>query len=241
MSNSVRGFESAASSQEKTEGLTRIEGKVTKATTARRGEVDGVVLEDGTWVHWPPHLSDEFSPLAKVGQRIDAKGRKELNKEGEEWFETFSLMNVDTKASFERDEMPPPPRHGHRPPPKGGKGPGEFQTVDGTIKRFTTAPKGEVDGAVLADGSVIHWPPHREDDFAAIAKVGDRVRVEGRSKRAPHGETRLEVDSLQKLDGTSESTSKSSDQTNLEGRVRVLEDRLKNIETKLTEVLDRQK
>lgn len=243
MSSPIRGQE-APSSSRRTEGMERVEGKVLRTTTARRGEIDGVILDDGTWVHWPPHLGDEFSPLAKVGQRIDANGRKELNKEGEEWFETFRLINLGSKASFERDEMPPPPRHGHRPPPPGERGrggPGGFESIEGTIKSFTTAPKGETDGAVLSDGRVIHWPPHRQDDFANVASVGDRVRIEGRSKRAPHGEFQIEVDSLEKLDGKSTASAAKSDPTESEAKIRRLEERLERIEAKLTELLGRQK
>src|SRR5262249_26359959 len=49
------------------------------------------------------------------------------------------------------------------PGPKGRPGPppgAEFRTVRGTVKEFTTAPKGEVDGLILSDGTWVHWPPH---------------------------------------------------------------------------------
>ena len=38
---------------------------------------------------------------------------------------------------------------------------------------------GEVDGAVLDDGTVIHWPPHLSDRISGIAVRGDQVRVTG--------------------------------------------------------------
>jgi hypothetical protein len=47
-------------------------------------------------------------------------------------------------------------------------GSGETRTAQGTVKSLTTAPMGEIDGAVLDDGTVIHWPPHlaeREDGY----------------------------------------------------------------------------
>ena len=45
-----------------------------------------------------------------------------------------------------------------------------MQTVEGEVERLTTAPKGETDGAVLADGTMLHWPPHMGDRFAAVAE-----------------------------------------------------------------------
>jgi hypothetical protein len=67
------------------------------------------------------------------------------------------------------------------------------RTVRGTVKNFTSAPKGEIDGLVLNDGTVIHWPPHLEARFKAIVAKGDRVEVIGRRETGPEGDTKIEV------------------------------------------------
>jgi hypothetical protein len=79
------------------------------------------------------------------------------------------------------------------------RGDRDLETVRGTVKRFTTAPKGEVDGAVLDDGTVIHWPPHLEERFKGIIEKGDRVEVSGRMETGPEGDTHLEVGTLTNL------------------------------------------
>ena len=59
---------------------------------------------------------------------------------------------------------------------KGAKGPppgAEILTVRGTVKEFTTAPKGEQDGVILTDGTWAHWPPHLADRFSSILARGD--------------------------------------------------------------------
>src|SRR5947199_192357 len=76
---------------------------------------------------------------------------------------------------------------------------GTTATVRGTVQSFTTAPKGEVDGAVLDDGTVIHWPPHLGERFAAVVKQGDRIRAVGRREVAPKGETNFEVQTVTNL------------------------------------------
>src|ERR1700678_1571992 len=43
---------------------------------------------------------------------------------------------------------------------------GATNTVQGTVRRSTTAPMGQIDGAVLDDGTLIHWPPHLGDRMA---------------------------------------------------------------------------
>src|SRR5436309_15386804 len=75
----------------------------------------------------------------------------------------------------------------------------ETSTVRGRIDRFTTAPRGEVDGAVLDDGTWLHWPPHLEDQFKGILKEGDRVRATGRTETGPKGDTHFEVQSVTNL------------------------------------------
>ena len=39
---------------------------VISATGFKRFVEDGVILTDGTWVHWPPHLEDRFSNSLKL-------------------------------------------------------------------------------------------------------------------------------------------------------------------------------
>ena len=76
---------------------------------------------------------------------------------------------------------------------------GEVSTVRGTIDRMTTAPLGEVDGAVLDDGTWLHWPPHMQDRFTEVLNKGDRVRATGRTETGPAGDTHFEVQSVTNL------------------------------------------
>ena len=52
---------------------------------------------------------------------------------------------------------------------------GFTKTVQGTVHRSTMLLMGEVDGAVLDDGTVIHRPLHRSDRFSGVAVRGDQV------------------------------------------------------------------
>lgn len=82
---------------------------------------------------------------------------------------------------------------------KKGERDGDLKTVTGRVKRLTEAPKGETDGAELADGTVIHWPPHLAKQFAAVARVGDAVEATGRWEKSPDGDKVLEVRTLTNL------------------------------------------
>jgi hypothetical protein len=70
---------------------------------------------------------------------------------------------------------------------------GEARTAQGRVQSLTTAPMGEVDGATLDDGTVIHWPPHLADRFTAVITCGDRVKASGWMETGPAGDAHLEV------------------------------------------------
>jgi hypothetical protein len=95
-----------------------------------------------------------------------------------------------------------PPGPGKDKGPKGPKGPppdAETVVVQGKVKEFTTAPKGEVDGLILTDKTVIHWPPHLADRFSDSVSKGDKIKVSGFKATGPERDTKIEVATLTNL------------------------------------------
>lgn len=176
-----------------------VRGKVERMTTAPKGEVDGAVLDDGTVLHWPPHLEDRFAGVVKPGARVEVEGDMRTGREGETRLEVRKLTNADTDATVENDE---PGRGRKRPkgPPPPPRPEGRAESVQGRVERITTAPRGEVDGAVLDDGTVLHWPPHLEDRFADLVKQGSRVKATGFNETTRRGDRHFEVASLTNIE-----------------------------------------
>jgi hypothetical protein len=181
--------------------MTTAQGTVQRLTAAPMGEIDGAVLDDGTVIHWPPHLADRFSAIVAPGDRIQAIGRIETGPVGDTHLEVQTVTNLRTNKRREIDAPPTGPglRRGPLPPHPPGQRPGNdvtataSRTAQGTVQRLTTAPTGEIDGAVLDDGTVIHWPPHLADRFSAIVARGDRIKVSGWMVAGPAGDTLFEV------------------------------------------------
>ncbi len=153
------------------------------------------MLVDGTYIHSPPHVGEHVAAIVKVGDSLETTGRWEQGPEGDRRFEAQRLSNTSTDASVKVDG----PR---RPGPRRGidERREEAQKKAGRIRELTTAPKGEVDGAVLADGTVLHWPPHLEERFRTVALVGAEVKVTGVNETTPRGDSHFEVASLTNLD-----------------------------------------
>jgi hypothetical protein len=170
-----------------------VRGTVKDFTTAPKGEKDGVTLTDGTWVHWPPHLSDRFSGIVAPGDKVKVIGWMDAGKKGDSKLEVSSLTNLGTNQTRERDGFTPAAIEARQ---KFGPGTGEFVTANGTVKEFTSAKKGEVDGFILSDGRWVHWPPHLSSRFADAVVKGDTVRVTGFWENGKKGDSKLEVSTL---------------------------------------------
>jgi hypothetical protein len=251
-------------------GETRIaQGTVQRLTAAPMGEIDGAVLDDGTVIHWPPHLADRFSAIVARGDRIRAVGRMETGPAGDTHLEVQTVTNLRTNDLRENDAPAPGPglRPEPLPPPPPGPGPGNdpitttTRTAQGTVRRLTRAPMGEIDGAVLDDGTVIHWPPHLAERFTAIVAQGDRIKVSGWMEAGPAGDTHFEVVTATNLrtnattsndvdgrpstrparlpaDGSGDFAAPSSRQGDVERRLKALEDQIAQLREEIRKIRD---
>ena len=71
----------------------------------------------------------------------------------------------------------PPPRP---PAPVQSMPPGQpTPTVSGTVQQYLLTPHGEVEGLLLADGTIVRFPPHLSAALASTVKPGDAVTVAG--------------------------------------------------------------
>jgi hypothetical protein len=188
--------------------LSTTHGVVQSFTTSPRGAVDGAVLDNGTRLHWPPHMQDRFRNLLLQGDQVRASGRLETGPAGETHFEVQSVTDLRTNRTAENPDFAAGPhgpgRRGRPVPP----GPGavafginnqDVRTITGAVRSMNTAPRGEIDGAQLDTGVLLHWPPHLQDQFRNLVAVGDRVQATGRMETGPAGDTHFEVQSVTDL------------------------------------------
>ena len=181
-----------------------VQGKVECFTTATNGAVDGVVLDDGTSIHWPGQLETRFAGILKKGDRLRATGRTEAGPAGDTHFEVQTLTNLSTGASTVNLDFGTGPTRLPLPVPVHqpvlvNQVNSEITTVRGTVQRFTTVPRGDVDGAVLDNGTQLHWPPYWQARFTDNLKLGDPVKAMGRVETDPAGDRYFQVQSLTNL------------------------------------------
>ncbi|RYZ58020.1 MAG: hypothetical protein EOP07_08240 [Proteobacteria bacterium] len=152
-------------------------GKVQRVLMNPEGKIDGLLLVDGTQVKFPPHMSQELLSLVKANDSISIKGTKENAKV----IKAESITNTATNKSIV-DKGPTPPEGGSGEGP-GGPGP------------KLLGRKGEVNGAILADGSIVRFSPRIVEDSKVKVDVGQNLKVTGFGTQNSNGKS-LEATSL---------------------------------------------
>jgi hypothetical protein len=161
-----------------------IGGTVTRFTLTPRGDLDGLILGDGTQVHVPPHLSAELVAAVKPGDAVTVSGARSSSGA------LFIAASVTDAASNQTviDRGPPAPGLTAPPPPPGVPVPGAQNTmVQGRVQRLLRGPAGEVNGALLDDGTVLRMPPHVAYQFATLLAPGQIVAAQGWGLNTAYG------------------------------------------------------
>src|SRR5437870_8483895 len=141
-------------------------GEVQQFTLTLRGDIDGLILTDGTEVKTPPHLSTEIAYSVKPGDMVSIHG---LHGAALPLVQAVSITDEATGRTIIDNSAP-------RPGPAPGVGPAALilgQTeVQGRVRMTLHGPRGDVNGALLEDGTVLRLPPPEADRFATLLQPG---------------------------------------------------------------------
>jgi hypothetical protein len=157
------------------------DGTVQRLLVNPHGDVDLILLSDGSAVHIPPTPSTVAAKLA-AGQTVHLEG----DALGAAVHATQVRLPSGEVVAAEGAAPPPPP------PPLD-----TMLRVDdtSTIARLLRGPRGEVDALILADGTIARLPRRLAEDATAVLAIGTRVHVEGEGGRYALG-TSLHADTL---------------------------------------------
>jgi hypothetical protein len=164
--------------------LPETRGTVQRFTLTPRGELDGFLLTDGTEVHLPPHLSDQLATAVRPGDPVLIRGYR---SPAASLIVATAMTDTSTNQTIV-DQGPPPP--GVRPPPlpPGVPSPGAQQTsLNGRVQTSLYGPAGDLNGAVLYDGTIVRMPPREAYQFASLLAPGQMVTVQGWALNTPYG------------------------------------------------------
>ncbi|BAN27585.1 hypothetical protein [Caballeronia insecticola] len=156
-----------------------------QATVARflinpDGDVDGFLTSDGALVRFPPHMSAQLTSAIHTGDNVQINGWRDAGGN------LKAQRITDAKSGQQLIDQPPQP--GAQPMPRELRGAGLARlSAQGQVAHITTAPRGEPDGVILADGTVIRLTPPVAQQFASLVRTGAKVSAQGYGTRNQYG------------------------------------------------------
>lgn len=145
--------------------LPETRGTVKQYTFIPRGDVDELILRDGTEVAFPPHLANQIIFAVRPGDAVSVRG---LKARALPLIDATSVTNLVSGASV-IDNGPP-------------DGPGRTaneQTVTGKVVEALHGKRGEINGALLENGTILRLPPPEAERMQGLLQQGQTVAVRG--------------------------------------------------------------
>ncbi len=158
--------------------LPQVQGKVAQYSLTPRGDVDGVILEDGTQVHFPPDMSTALVFAVRPGDSVTIHG---LKAKALPLVMAMSITNDATHQTVTNAG----PRGPHR------EAAGAAREINGQVKTPLYGPRGEVNGVLLADGTEVRLPPPDATKLADMLATGKTIVVRGEAIDGPLGKLML--------------------------------------------------
>jgi hypothetical protein len=173
--------------------LPSFSGKVQQFTLTARGDIDGLILTDGTEVKTPPHLSTAIAYAIRPGDAVTIHG---LRAAAIPLLQATSIDDHTTNRNV-IDQGPGPGPEGTA----SGADAAGMREVQGSIRMSLHGARGEINGVLLTDGTVLRLPPDAAISMTAFLQPGRNVVAQGAEVLNPIGKV-LEVRAI----GTSQST-----------------------------------
>jgi hypothetical protein len=150
---------------------TVVEGVVAQYLMNPDGFVDGLLLSNNTIIRFPPHLGQVLARTVSPQDIVRVEGFFESSGT----FHASSIIDLQSQRTV--DDHPSAP--GHSPPPRPGSLPRQSLTANGAIRVITHGKRSEINGVVLADGTVVHFVLADGRQYSNLLRVGNQFAATG--------------------------------------------------------------
>ena len=157
-----------------------VTGRIQQWLINPNGDVDGLLLADGTQVAFPPHLSATVQQTMKPGDTVQVAGWRAPN---------VSVVRAATLTATTsgRSVSDQPPGFGAMPPRPREPGALTAMSASGRVARQLYTDRGDANGVVLDNGTIVRFPPHVGAQLAPTLQAGSTLHAKGWGSRGAQG------------------------------------------------------
>ena len=151
-----------------------IRGQVQQLTLTARGDIDGLILKDGTEVKTSPELAMQLTGFFKPGDRVTING---LHAAALPLIRAVSLTSEVTHRTVTESAVATPQPQ----PPASAPAPsvGSATELSGRVRMALHGPLGEVNGMLLDNGTILRIPPTQGPAVTAFMQARQTVSAQG--------------------------------------------------------------
>jgi hypothetical protein len=153
--------------------LPETRGTVKQFTLTPRGDIDGLILNDGTEVNLAPHLTSQIVFAIRPGDAVTVRGMRAASIP---LVNAISITNDATRVTVTDNG-----------PPDGPGRAGAEQTISGRIATTLHGRGGEVNGALLDNGTMLRLPPPEAERAQQWLQGGQWISARGNVLSTPIG------------------------------------------------------
>ncbi len=146
------------------------------------GEADGLVLTDGTEVHFPPHMGEDVLAAIRPGGTVHVRG---VRPRGVAMIAAVSIAPEEGARIV--DAGPPENGESRKMARRQAHAKRVAIEAQGVVRQVLHGPKGEVRGVLLEDGRTGRFPPHAAEAVAGLLAPNKPVLLRGDGLATPHG------------------------------------------------------
>ncbi len=157
-----------------------LNGRVQQWLVNPGGEVDGLLLADGTQVAFPPHLSAMLLQILKVGDNVQVNGWRAPN------VPVVRAASLTAAASGRTVTDQPPAPDRLAPPPRDPRAL-DAMAASGRVSRLLYTDRGDTNGVLLDSGTIVRFPPHVGAQLATTLQPGSTLHAKGWGSRTAQG------------------------------------------------------
>jgi hypothetical protein len=156
-----------------------VTGRIQQWLINPNGDIDGLLLDSGTQVSFPPHLSESLLQAVKLKDAVQVTGRRGVSGA------TLRADEIRNTATGRSVADQPPPKPGRRALRDDAAL--TAMNASGRITRVLYSGRGDANGALLDSGTVVRFPPHVGVVMASTLAVGQPLYARGYGTRNAHG------------------------------------------------------
>ena len=157
-----------------------VTGRVSRLLVNPFGEIDGLLIDGGRVVTFPPHMGSQLATIAKVGDEIAVQGLPTAGNQ----FKGYIIRNVASSQSV-TDQRP---AYGEAKMPKHIRALGLKELkATGKVIALRHGKRGEVHGVVFEDGTSVRFAKEAVWTAAPLLQIGREISVVGYGSETAHG------------------------------------------------------